>query len=129
MPLRHLPIIVAAVLAPTIVLGQGATLSGSEIRSQISGKRVYLATPFGGEFPLYYQANGTVDGSGEALGLGRYMRPEDSGKWWITGNQLCQQWTSWYDGKQFCFTLKDGEGDRLYWTRDDGLTGRARIGN
>jgi len=114
---------------PATVLAQGSQLSGSQIRDTVAGKRVYLSTPFGGEFPLYYKANGTVDGSGKALGLGRYMRPTDSGKWWINGNELCQQWTSWYDGKTFCFTLADGEGARLYWTRDDGLSGKARVGN
>lgn len=116
-------------LMPAAALAQGAPLSGSEIRSTVAGKRVYLSTPFGGEFPLYYKSNGTVDGSGKALGLGRYMRPTDSGKWWISGNQLCQQWTSWYDGKTFCFTLASGKGERLYWTRDDGLSGRARVAN
>jgi len=114
---------------PATVLAQGSQLSGSQIRDTVAGKRVYLSTPFGGEFPLYYKVNGTVDGSGKALGLGRYMRPTDSGKWWINGNELCQQWTSWYDGKTFCFTLADGESARLYWTRDDGLSGKARVGN
>lgn len=118
-----------AALAPAQVLGQGAALSGSEIRSTIAGKRIYLATPFGGEFPLYYRTNGTVDGSGKALGLGKVMRPTDTGKWWITGDQLCQKWATWYDGRQFCFTLREGEGARFYWTRDDGLSGRARVGN
>ncbi|WP_018697956.1 hypothetical protein [Amorphus coralli] len=129
---RALSAALAACLAaagPATVLAEGSQLSGSQIRDTVAGKRVYLSTPFGGEFPLYYKANGTVDGSGKALGLGRYMRPTDSGKWWIDGNELCQQWTSWYDGKTFCFTLADGEGARLYWTRDDGLSGRARVGN
>ncbi|MEW5422511.1 hypothetical protein [Amorphus sp. 3PC139-8] len=117
-----------AVLAPAATLAQGAALSGSEIRATIAGKRVYLATPFGGEFPLYYRADGTVDGSGKALGLGKAMRPTDTGTWWVRDNQLCQKWTTWYDGRQFCFSLREGEGARLYWTRDDGLSGRARVG-
>ncbi|WP_051241455.1 hypothetical protein [Stappia stellulata] len=104
-------------------------LSQSEIKQVVSGKRIYLKTPLGGEFPLYYQTNGTVDGSGDAVGLGRFMQPNDEGRWWVRGNRLCQKWQSWYDGKQFCFTLSKGEGSTLYWTRDDGLNGRARIGN
>ncbi len=39
------------------------------------------ATPFGGEFPLNYRRNGKVDGNGEALGLGRWVKPEDTGRW------------------------------------------------
>ena len=45
-------------------------LMGEELKQFVNGKRVYLATPFGGEFPLYYKTDGTVDGSGKALGLG-----------------------------------------------------------
>ena len=119
----------AALLAPAVAMGQGSGLTGQEIRSLIAGKRIYLATPFGGEFPLLYKADGSVDGSGEAIGLGRYIRPTDSGRWWIAGDRLCQQWTSWYDGRQFCFTLREGKGSRLLWTRDDGLSGRARVGD
>jgi len=104
-------------------------LSSDEIRQTVAGKRIYLKTPLGGEFPLFYQRNGRVDGSGEAVGLGRFMQPNDEGRWWVRGNRLCQQWESWYDGKRFCFTLSRGSGDTLYWTRDDGLNGRARIGD
>ncbi|MEO1199779.1 MAG: hypothetical protein AAFX39_11190 [Pseudomonadota bacterium] len=104
-------------------------LSGNEIQNTISGKRIYLAVPLGGEFPLYYRTNGQVDGSGEALGLGRFMAPRDSGRWWVAGNQLCQQWREWYDGQQFCFTLSEAGSDRLSWVRNDGYSGTARIGN
>ena len=102
-------------------------LSGDELKQTISGKQVYLSTPFGGEFPLSYKSDGTVDGSGKAVGLGKYMQPTDSGRWWVDGEQLCQKWTSWYKGKQFCFTIKS-EGERkISWTRDDGMSGLARI--
>uniref|UniRef100_UPI003BAC6B3E hypothetical protein n=1 Tax=Stappia sp. TaxID=1870903 RepID=UPI003BAC6B3E len=103
-------------------------MDGAQIKQAISGKRIYLKTPLGGEFPLNYRRNGRVDGEGQAVGLGRFMQPEDQGRWWVRGNRLCQKWQNWYDGKRFCFTLSRGEGDRLYWTRDDGLKGRARIG-
>lgn len=104
-------------------------MSGDEIHDRISGKRIYLSIPLGGEFPLFYQANGTVDGSGEAVGLGKFMSPKDSGRWWVDNNRLCQKWQSWYDGRQFCFTLVGDGPEELRWTRDDGLAGRARIGN
>ena len=108
---------------------EGTLLKGEGIRETVSGKRIYLAIPFGGEFPLYYQRSGKVDGSGEAVGLGRFLRPTDSGKWWIEKETLlCQQWTSWYDGKKFCFELRKLPGDKLAWFRDDGEKGIARIG-
>lgn len=104
-------------------------LSGTEIQNTVGGKRIYLATPLGGEFPLNYRSNGRVDGDGRASGLGRFAAPTDSGRWWIAGDRLCQQWQEWYDGRQFCFTLTQESETRLRWVRDDGLSGRARIAN
>lgn len=109
--------------------GQARELADADIREKISGKRIYLAVPLGGEFPLFYRRDGRVDGSGEAVGLGRLARPTDSGRWWVSGNRLCQQWQTWYDGKRMCFQLIHLGGDRLRWNQDNGDTGVARIGN
>lgn len=102
-------------------------LAGEDLKRTISGKEVYLATPFGGEFPLNYRADGVVDGSGKAIGLGKFMQPTDSGRWWVEGEKLCQKWKSWYDGKPFCFTVQNAGENRISWVRDDGLKGVARI--
>ena len=102
-------------------------LAGDALSETIAGRTVYLATPFGGEFPLNYRKNGVVDGSGDAVGLGRFMQPKDSGRWWVDGPKLCQKWKSWYDGKAFCFTVTSLGGDKIAWVRDDGLKGAARI--
>lgn len=121
-----------AVLALAGVLVGGAahaSMTTDEIKQTVNGKRIYLQTPLGGEFPLHYRTDGTVDGSGEAIGLGRMMRPKDSGRWWVSSNQLCQQWQTWYDGKQQCFVLERRSETMLYWKRDDGLEGEARIGD
>ena len=107
--------------------GKEKLLQGSVITEMVKGKRIYIEVPFGGEIPLYYRADGYVDGSGEAIGLGRYLAPTDSGRWWIEENRLCQQWTKWYDGRVFCFTLQALANDQLYWHRDDGEEGKARI--
>ena len=122
--------LLAAALAMTLAAGPAIAsekLSGDELKRTISGKEVYLATPFGGEFPLNYRADGVVDGSGKAIGLGRFMQPNDSGKWWVDGEKLCQKWKSWYDGKPFCFTVTAKGPNSIAWTRDDGLSGTARI--
>jgi hypothetical protein len=102
-------------------------LNGEEIRAAVEGKRIYLAVPLGGEFPMNYRPGGKVDATGEAVGLGRFARPTDSGRWWIDGNRLCQKWTTWYDGKPFCFVLSAAGEGRLAWVRDDGLKGVARV--
>ncbi|MDP3525890.1 MAG: hypothetical protein Q8S27_15040 [Hoeflea sp.] len=102
-------------------------LAGSELKQFVTGKRVYLATPFGGEFPLNYKSSGSVTGDGTALGLGRFLAPKETGRWWVQGETLCQQWPSWYDGKPSCFRItKTGERS-LTWQRDDGRSGKARI--
>lgn len=124
----------AALVSTGLLLPLGATASeqaysASEIQSMIIGKRIYLATPMGGEFPLNYRKNGVVDGNGEALGLGRFVKPDDTGKWWIKGDQLCQQFTTWYKGAPMCFELYKTGSKTLRWIRDNGQVGTARIGD
>jgi hypothetical protein len=78
---------------------------------------------------MNYYRDGRLDAQGEASGLGRWARPQDSGRWWVDGSRLCQKWTSWYDGRTFCFVLRPVDEKRLAWERDDGLSGIARIGD
>ena len=102
-------------------------LSGQQLKSFVSGKRIYIAVPLGGEIPLTYRPGGVVDGSGEAAGLGKYMTPKDRGRWWVDGKRLCQKWQQWYDGRTFCFTVTKLAESRIRWVRDDGKSGIARI--
>jgi hypothetical protein len=104
-------------------------LDDEAIKARVTGKRIYLAAPMGGEFPLFYRPDGYVDGSGEAVGLGRLARPKDNGRWWVKSDRLCQKWQTWYEGKAMCFTLTDLGGSKLRWVQDNGDTGIARIGN
>lgn len=119
---------VSASLAAGPAAASQERISASDIRSDIIGKRIYLAAPLGGEFPLNYRASGVVDGSGEALGLGRFVKPNDTGKWWIRGDRLCQQFSTWYKGAPMCFELYRTGDKTLKWIRDNGQTGTARIG-
>jgi hypothetical protein len=130
--MKRFPLVIAAifiVLSAQASNPQQGVLRGDEIKQAVSGKRIYLAVPLGGEFPLYYRADGYVDGSGEAVGLGRWARPKDTGRWWVDGAKLCQRWTTWYEGRPQCFTLQMvGEG-RIAWNQDNGDKGVARIGD
>jgi hypothetical protein len=107
----------------SIVLAEG------EIRRDIIGKTIFLATPLGGELPLNYHTSGMVDGSGQAIGLGKFFKPNDEGKWWIDANRLCQKFHTWYDGAPMCFQLETAGPGKVKWTRDNGETGVARIGD
>lgn len=115
----------AALQAPAVL---ASPLSEDDIKRHIVGHRIHLAAPFGGEFPLNYRRSGVVDGNGDALGLGRFVKPADSGRWWVRGGKLCQQFKTWYSGSVLCFDLAWTGERRLQWVRDNGDTGTARIG-
>jgi hypothetical protein len=117
-------------IAPAgFAVATGTQLAGDGLRQAVSGKRIYLAVPLGGEMPLFYRPDGRVDGSGDAVGLGRFLKPRDSGRWWVQGDRLCQKWQAWYEGRVFCFTVRDLGGNKIAWLRDDGEKGIARIGD
>ncbi|WP_377295794.1 hypothetical protein [Rhizobium sp. SGZ-381] len=127
--LRTLPLVLAILTALALpARAEGNRFSNSDIERLIVGKRIYLAAPLGGEFPLNYRRSGTVDGSGEAVGLGRFAKPNDTGRWWIRENRLCQQFSTWYKGAPMCFELYRTGERTLKWIRDNGQTGTARIG-
>ena len=116
-----LPVTSALSAEPTRLLGY-------ELRQAISGKTVYLNVS-GFELPIRYAANGRMKGAigTVAASFSRGDGSSDSGKWWVADNQLCQKWTSWMDGKQFCYKLTR-QGQNIRWVRSDGRKGTARLG-
>ncbi len=104
-------------------------LNGDQIKELISGKRVYLSTPLRIELPLLYRNDGSVVGDISGFSMASMFAPKEKGRWWVENEQLCQQWPSWYKGKQFCFRIKQLSDTKIAWTRDDNYTGTARIGN
>jgi hypothetical protein len=102
-------------------------LNGESLRRLVSGKTVYLAAPLGGEFPLKYRPDGSVNGDGNAVGLGRFYAARETGRWFMQGDNLCQQFPTWYSGQRLCFSVRKLGGDKIKWTRDNGDTGIARV--
>jgi hypothetical protein len=119
---------VGLALPATASLAESTQLTGDELRQAISGKTVYLNIS-GFELPINYAANGRMTGkmSTVAASFSRGDGARDSGKWWVAGDQLCQQWTSWMDSKPYCYRLTR-EGSTVHWVRNDGHSGTARIG-
>jgi hypothetical protein len=105
-----------------------ASLSGDKLRKAVSGKTVYLKIS-GFELPIRYSPGGSISGRMGAVAatLARGDGASDRGKWWVSGNQLCQRWSSWMEGKSYCYTLTR-RGNSVSWVRNDGRSGSARIG-
>ncbi len=117
----------AGMLVLALCLPASATkLSGPEVRDMVVTGTVFLETGFG-DFPLRYDQAGRVTGDGTALGLARFFAPRETGRWWVDGDQLCQQWPSWYRGRTFCFNIILTGADKFRWVRDDGYAGNGRI--
>jgi hypothetical protein len=122
-------VVAAGLVVPaTAALAEPAQLAGNELRQAISGKTVYLNIA-GFELPISYAANGRMSGkmSTVAASFSRGDGAQDRGKWWVADDQLCQQWTSWMDGKTYCYRLTR-DGSTVRWVRNDGRSGTARIG-
>lgn len=119
-----------AAIAGVIMAAQAANareLNGTELRKTVAGKTVYLASS-GIVLPIIYRANGTMSGKLEAFAASLAgSAPSDTGRWWITKNQLCQKWNKWLGGKSYCFRVKK-QGKSVTWVRNDGRSGTARIG-
>lgn len=128
--MRFGTLVIAMTLAlpATAARAEPVTLSGDALRQAITGKIVFLNIS-GFELPIRYAANGRMSGrmSAVAVSFSRGDGAQDRGKWWVAGDRLCQQWSSWMDGKTYCYRLTVA-GATVRWVRNDGRSGTARIG-
>jgi hypothetical protein len=123
-------VLAAGIALPALpAVAESVSLTGDELREAVSGKTVYLNVS-GFELPIRYLANGRMRGKmgTVAASFSRGDGSSDSGKWWVEDDQLCQKWTSWMNGNQYCYRLSR-EGEIVHWVRNDGTTGTARIGS
>ena len=112
-------------LAATEAHAGSSALSGDDIKQTVAGAVFAVDTPLGSTLPIAYGEDGRMSAEAGALAylLGS---PTDSGSWWISGNRLCQKWRRWFDGAVHCLRLSQ-EGRQVFWRRDDGESGTARI--
>lgn len=111
-----------------IYSAQAETLKGKKLRSEVTGKTIYLSVATGVELPIRYKAGGTMYGKLKGLIalVPTGMPSKDKGRWWITKNRLCQAWNKWLKRKAYCYKLRKVKG-QVYWYRNDGRSGTARI--
>ena len=113
-----------------ILLGWSAyaepVLLGDEtLKQAVAGKTVHLDTPLGVAIPISYHGNGLM--SGKAGVLEYFLGAEaDRGRWWVADGKLCQKWFKWLDAQPSCMRLRQ-DGSKIYWRRDDGVSGTATI--
>lgn len=107
-------------------VAEPVALSGTGLRTAVSGKTVLIATPVG-TLPIVYRSNGTMTARSRILA--GYSGPQaDTGVWWVSNDRLCQRWQSWLDGKSHCYRMQMS-GTTVHWSRDDGRSGTATIAN
>ncbi len=123
--MRQLSFVGVLVLSGWTAQAEPVALDDATLKQAVAGKTVHLDTPFGIAVPITYQANGLM--SGKAGGLESYLGAQtDRGRWWVADGRLCQKWFKWLDAQPSCMRLKQA-GHRLFWRRDDGLSGTATI--
>jgi hypothetical protein len=116
---------VMVVAVPGCALAQTGPLAGERLRAAVAGKTVSFATP-AGAVPIRYRADGTMVGQSNQV-LAPFLGSErDHGRWWIAGDQLCQRWSNWLEGKSHCYKLRR-LGRIVHWTRNDGRRGTATL--
>jgi hypothetical protein len=114
-----------AILSCCSVHAEPVSLGNDMLQRAVAGKTVHLDTPLGVAVPITYHANGTM--SGKAGALEYFLGAEaDRGRWWIADGKLCQKWFKWLDAQASCMRLEQ-DGDKIFWRRDDGVSGTARV--
>ena len=120
------PVITAACLcAATVAEAESVRLSGQEISELVAGTTVEIDTPLGTKLPIRYTLDSKV--SGQARDLASYLgAASDTGRWWVTSDQLCHKWNRWFNSEPQCLRLRK-EGRTIHWRSQDGNSGTAVI--
>ena len=111
--------------AAAVANAQSVGLSGPQIRELVAGASVEIDTPLGTTLPIQYTTDGRL--SGQARDLASYLGARaDTGRWWISSDQLCHKWNRWFGSEPQCMRLRK-EGRTIHWRNQDGNSGTAVI--
>jgi hypothetical protein len=123
--MHRLTVACLCVFAACSARAEPVLLGDEALKSAVAGKTIHLDTPFGVGVPITYHGNGLMSGK---AGILEYLlgAEQDRGRWWVANGKLCQKWFKWLDAQPSCMRVRQ-EGTRIFWERDDGLTGTATI--
>ena len=106
-------------------VAEPVSIDGKTLGDLVPGATVQLDTPLGTKLPMKFTSNGLI--SGEAGALSWFLgSATDRGRWWVANDKLCNKWFKWFDAEVQCIKIKR-DGEKLFWTRDDGKTGTATL--
>jgi Bacterial SH3 domain len=115
----------ACLCAATVAEADPGRLSGQEITGLVAGATVEIDTPLGTKLPIRYTVDGKM--SGQARDLASYLgAASDTGRWWVTSDQLCHKWNRWFDSEPQCLRLTK-KGRTIHWHSRDGNSGTAVV--
>lgn len=114
----------AVSLSTPLLAMEPKLLEGEGLQKSVSGRTITISTPVG-DLPITYSPDGTMTASSAALGTFTGTT-QDTGKWWVLNDQMCQQWSVWLDAKPYCYKMRK-DGLDVHWVRNDGATGIARL--
>jgi hypothetical protein len=111
--------------AATVAEADPGRISGQEITGLVAGATVEIDTPLGTKLPIRYTVDGRM--SGQARDLASYLgAASDTGRWWVTSDQLCHKWNRWFDSEPQCLRLTK-KGRTIHWHSRDGNSGTAVV--
>lgn len=123
--MKRSALIAGMILLAPVATADAATLSGDALRKAIAGKVVVISVR-GHSIPIRFSSNGSMSGSLNGVVGVIASQKSDRGRWWVSGNQLCQKWSNWLEAKSHCVQVS-GTGANLSWRSKEGVSGTARI--
>ncbi len=121
--LTGVSLVISALVA---TVAQARELTGPQITSLVAGATVEIDAPTGAKIPVRYGQDGRM--SGEARELAWYLgAATDTGRWWVSGDELCHKWLRWFGGDPQCMRIARDGVRAVRWTGKDGTAGTATI--
>lgn len=102
-------------VSQSLVAQDFTQLTGSQIRTMLPGNSL-KGTDSSGRYTIYY----TSDRSMSIIRNGR----NDTGRWRVSGDQYCRQWTRLGKGEERCVTMFR-RGDTVHWVGENKITDRT----